>query len=156
MSQLNHLHFKTNIIIPNSDSERLDYFLDISKSSRKDLRYQYSFPNLSKSTLHLHYLLYVFVIMHNSKYDSHCSTILLLKPQTSLESVKTFSKSFDLLFFQSIWKETPPKRGTVFSGHCVGCFEHYITKVIHHPYTCFPQISIELIVIQSPTHGVRV
>lgn len=42
--------------------------------------------------------LYAFVTIHNSNYDSHSPTILLLKSQTSLESVKAFLESFSFSF----------------------------------------------------------
>lgn len=101
--------------------------------------------------------LYAFVTIHNSKYDSHSSTILFLKSQTSLESVKAFLKSFSfsfIFFFNLNWKKTPNKVGVLFSGFCEVCFGLHITNIINHSYTCCSQFSIELIIIQSPKHGV--
>lgn len=83
-------------------------------------------------------------------------TILLLSPQTSLQSVKGLLESFNLFFFfKYILKENSQRCGRTFSRSCEGGFALHTTKIIHHCYTLFPPFSIESIVIQSPTQGVR-
>lgn len=63
-----------------------------------------------------------FVIRHDSAYESHCSTTLLLSPQTSLQSVKAFQKVFIFsFFFNPIWKKTPKEVGV----YCLGFVRAY-------------------------------
>lgn len=154
MSQLNYPHSTTSIIMPNSDSESLDYFLNIPKSSTKDLRFVYALL-ISRRATPMLAALYPFVIVSNSKYDSHCCTIFLLNPQTSLQTVKAFTESFYLLLFQFYLKENSPKCKNIFSGFCESCFGFHITKIIHHSYTHFLQFSIQSIGIQTLKRGVR-
>lgn len=155
MSQLNHSHSNTHTIIP-TQTERLDYFVNISKGSRKDLRSGCSIPNFLKSRLRVCSLLCMPLHWWTIQYMIHTLllTILLLSPQTSLQSVKDLLESFNLFFFKYILKENSQRCGRTFSRSCEGGFAH-ITKIIHHYYTLFPPFSIESIVIQSPTHGVR-
>lgn len=58
-------------------------------------------------------------------------------------------------FFKYILTENSQRCGRTFSRSCEGDFALHTTKIIHHCYTLFPPFSIESIVIQSPTQGVR-
>ena len=113
---------------------------------------------ISWSSLHVCSLLCVPLHSCTIQYMIHTLllTILLLSPQTSLQSAKGLLRSFDLFFFfKYIFKENSQRCRRTFSRSCEGGFAHHTTKIIHHSYTLFPPFSIESIVIQSPTHGVR-
>ena len=63
-------------------------------------------------------------------------TILLLSPQTSLQSAKGLLESFNLFFFfKYILKENSQRCRRTFSRACEGGFAHHTTKIIHHCYT---------------------
>lgn len=130
-AQLKHPHSTTTIIIPNSDSEKLNYLLNIPKTSTKDLRFGYSTPNFSKSNTHAS----CFVSLCNSAQFKIWFTLLYYPPpQSSNFSSITESlfKSFNLLLFQFYLKENSPKYGNIFSGVWESLFGLHITKITHH------------------------
>lgn len=101
--------------------------------------------------------LYVFALMHNSVYESHCSYYTPPQPSNFSSINKSPSRKFlsFFFFFQFHLKENSQRSGSTSSGVCEGGFGHNITKIIHYSYTYFLQFSIESTVIQSPKHGVR-